>query len=221
MIKLNFRDDLNRPLNILCLGAHSDDIEVGCGGTLRKLALEYPAIQFTWVVFSAQEQRKAEALASARDILKEHMHSRVIIQSFRDGFFPYFGVEIKEFFEQLKQEETPDIIFTHYRQDLHQDHRLISELSWNTFRDHLILEYEIPKYDGDLGAPNFYVHLDEKTCQQKVISLLENFQSQKNKHWFAGDTFFALLRIRGIESRSPSCYAEAFYCRKVILQTCL
>lgn len=217
MIKFNLQEDVNRPLNILCLGAHSDDIEVGCGGALRKLAHDYPAARFTWVVFSGQERRRAEAFYSAREILQDHPDSRVMIQSFRDGFFPYLGVEIKEYFEQLKQEETPDIIFTHYRQDLHQDHRTISELTWNTFRDHLIFEYEIPKYDGDLGSPNVYVHLDETTCRQKVSSIVNHFQSQSNRHWFAEETFYALLRLRGIESRSPSGYAEGFYCRKGIL----
>lgn len=217
MIKLDFQFDLNRPIKILCLGAHSDDIEVGCGGTLRKLACEYPAARYTWVVFSAQDQRRSEALDSAKEILQEHERSRVDVQAFRDGFFPYHGAEIKEYFERLKQEETPDIIFTHYRQDLHQDHRMISELTWNTFRDHLILEYEIPKYDGDMGSPNFYVQLDEATCRDKVVSLLKHFRSQGDRHWFAEDTFFALLRLRGVESRSPSCFAEAFYCRKVVV----
>ena len=217
MIKLDFQNNLKQPLKVLCLGAHSDDIEVGCGGTIRKFALERPAARFTWVVFSAQEQRRAEALASAQEILQKHKDSRVILKQFRDGFFPYLGTEIKEYFEQLKQEEAPDLIFTHYRHDLHQDHRLISELTWNTFRDQLILEYEIPKYDGDFGAPNFYVHLDETICRHKVYSLLEQFQSQRNRDWFSEDTFFALLRLRGMEARAPSCYAEAFYCRKAIL----
>lgn len=148
--------------------------------------------------------------------MKGAKEKNVVIKDFKDGFFPYQGVEIKEYFEQLK-EMSPDIILTHYRQDLHQDHRLISDLTWNTFRNHLILEYEIPKYDGDLGSPNLFVHLDERTCQQKITYLLNYFQTQTNKHWFTSETFLAILRLRGIESKAPNNYAEAFYCRKMVL----
>src|SRR5262249_19828689 len=146
--------------HILCLGAHCDDIEIGCGGTILRLAREYDNLVFTWVVFSSNRERAQEALESANLFLQHTKEQTVSINSFRDGFFPYIGAEIKACFEQLKQEVAPDLIFTHYRHDLHQDHRLISDLTWNTFRGHLILEYEIPKYDGDLGAPNFFVHLD-------------------------------------------------------------
>ncbi|MEI2579606.1 PIG-L deacetylase family protein [Scytonema sp. PRP1] len=126
------------------------------------------------------------------------------------------GIEIKEFFEQLKQDYNPDLIFTHSRHDLHQDHRLIYDFTWNTFRNHLILEYEIPKYDGDLGNPNFFVHLDEETCQDKIKNIIDSFPSQKGKQWFTQETFLSILRLRGIESNAPNKYAEAFYCRKVV-----
>jgi LmbE family N-acetylglucosaminyl deacetylase len=141
---------------------------------------------------------------------------RVVIKGFRDGFFPYIGAEIKEYFEDLKKETNPDIIFTHYRQDLHQDHRLLSDLTWNTFRNHFILEYEVPKYDGDIGSPNLYVHLDDATCRMKIQHLFDHFKTQTTRHWFTEDTFLGLLRLRGIESVSPDKYAEAFYCRKLV-----
>lgn len=215
MLGLTFNTEPNSTLRILCLGAHSDDIEIGCGGAILKLISKYPNLSFHWVVFSAGQQRAEEARASAEVFLKGAKEKNVVIKDFKDGFFPYQGVEIKEYFEQLK-EMSPDIILTHYRQDLHQDHRLICDLTWNTFRNHLILEYEIPKYDGDIGRPNFFVHLDESTCQSKIQHILEHFRTQENKHWFTGETFFALLRLRGIESKAPLGYAEAFYARKLI-----
>lgn len=148
--------------------------------------------------------------------LKGIRRKQVEIHQFRNSFFPYQGVEIKEHFEKLKLEISPDLIFTHYRNDLHQDHRLISELTWNTFRDHLILEYEIPKYDGDMGSPNFFVDLGEEICTTKIKYIINIFKSQKDKRWFTKDTFFSLLRIRGIESNASGKYAEGFYCRKLI-----
>jgi LmbE family N-acetylglucosaminyl deacetylase len=200
---------------VLCLGAHSDDIEIGCGGTILKLIEVFPEIQFHWVVFGAIGSRQAEAIASAHTFLKGAAHKTVEVKGFRDGFFPYIGAEIKDAFEQLKQQVVPDLILTHYRQDLHQDHQLIANLTWNTFRQHLILEYEIPKYDGDLGSPNMFVHLDESLQQRKITYLMEHFATQANKHWFTEETFRSLLRLRGIESNHQ--YAEAFYCRKFIL----
>ena len=143
--------------------------------------------------------------------------TRVIVRDFRDGFFPYDGGEIKEFFEELQAEYSPDVVFTHQRKDLHQDHRLVCDLTWNTFRDHLILEYEVPKYDGDMGAPNLFVPLDDDVCRQKVDHLLEHFESQRAKRWFKEDLFSGLLRLRGMECQSPTSYAEAFYCRKAVL----
>ncbi len=216
MLGLTFNIKPDSTFRILCLGAHSDDIEIGCGGAILKLSREYPNLSFHWVVFSAGPQRAAEARASAEVFLEGVKEKNIVIKDFKDGFFPYQGAEIKPYFEQLK-EVSPDLILTHYRQDLHQDHRLISDLTWNTFRNHLILEYEIPKYDGDLGSPNVFVHLDEPTCQQKITNLLNYFQTQTNKHWFTAETFLAILRLRGIESKAPHNYAEAFYGRKIVL----
>jgi LmbE family N-acetylglucosaminyl deacetylase len=204
-------------LRILCLGAHSDDVEIGCGGTILRLIEDIPNLQVSWIVLGASGDRAVEARQSSEAFLTKVKQKDIIIRDFRDGFFPYRGEAIKEFFEQLKREITPDLIFTHYRDDLHQDHRLTSELTWNTFRDHLILEYEIPKYDGDLGTPNFYIPLDGEVCTRKIDLILSNFRTQVNRHWFTSDTFLSLLRLRGIEARSPGNYAEAFYCRKLVL----
>lgn len=202
---------------VLCLGAHSDDIEIGCGGTILQWTEQYPALQFYWVVFSADVERTQEGMASANAFLQQAAQKRVIVKNFRDGFFPYEGAALKAWFEQCKQEISPDIIFTHYRDDRHQDHRVISELTWNTFRNHLILEYEIPKYDGDLGAPNCFVPLTAAIWTKKLEYLLKFFQTQTNKHWFSTDTFQALMRLRGMESRANDFYAEAFYVRKLII----
>jgi len=216
MLKLNFNDTNHSIYKVLCLGSHCDDIEIGCGGTILRLIENYPNIEFYWVIFSSNSQREPEAYQSANSFLKKAKAKTILIKKFRDGFFPFIGIEIKEFFEQLKQDFNPDIVFTHYRHDLHQDHRLISELTWNSFRNHLILEYEIPKYDGDLGSPNFFVHLDEGICQNKTNYILDSFQSQKEKHWFTEETFLSILRLRGIESNAPGKYAEGFYCRKIV-----
>ncbi|MBV6451635.1 MAG: PIG-L domain-containing protein [Anaerolineae bacterium] len=216
MFDFRFNHERDREIEVLCLGAHSDDIEIGCGGTISRLIKKFPGLAVHWVVFSSKGIRGDEALESANVFLKDIKNKKILIEKFRDGFFPYMGDKVKEYFEQLKNDVNPDIIFTHYRQDFHQDHRLIADLTWNTFRDHLILEYEIPKYDGDLGAPNFFVHLDEQTSRAKADHLVLHFGTQTNKHWFTRETFLALLRLRGVESRSPEGYAEAFYCRKVI-----
>lgn len=205
------------PYQILCIGAHSDDIEIGCSGTLLKLIDLYPDLHIHWVVVGASGEREREASNSAFDVLECVSHKKIIIRGFRDGFFPYNGAEIKECFEELKFDISPDLILTHYREDRHQDHRLISDLTWNTFREHLIWEYEIPKYDGDLGSPNLFVHLSEEICRKKVANLFAHFESQTNKGWFTEDTFFSMLRIRGLESNSPSKYAEGFYCRKMVV----
>jgi len=205
-------------LRILCLGAHSDDIEIGCGGTILRL-LASRRVLCRWVVFSSSESavRQREAHRSAVRLLARAASAEITIRNFRDGFFPFIGAEIKEFFEVVAREGTPDLIFTHHRYDRHQDHRLISDLTWNTFRRHLILEYEVPKYDGDLGIPNCFVSLDRTVSRQKVRHLLSSFGSQRDKRWFTGETFFGLMRLRGIECASPSGYAEAFYGRKLIL----
>jgi LmbE family N-acetylglucosaminyl deacetylase len=209
---------IGRGLRILCVGAHSDDIEIGCGGTMLRLLAELGDAEVHWVVLGSSGERDAEAIASAGRFLEGARRKDIVIEHFKNSFFPYIGEEIKAFFEKLKMSITPDIVFTHYRGDLHQDHRLVSELTWNTFRSQLILEYEILKYDGDLGTPNVFVHLDEATCQRKIGVIMECFRSQQDKDWFTPDAFFSLLRIRGVESKAPERYAEAFYCRKVVLR---
>jgi LmbE family N-acetylglucosaminyl deacetylase len=203
--------------HILVLGSHSDDIEIGCGATLLALTRAHPELQVTWVVFGAQGVREDEAWASGEAFLEAAERSEVIVHGFRDGFFPYLGGEIKDVFEDLKARVSPDIIFTHTRHDLHQDHRLVCELTWNTWRDHLILEYEIPKFDGDLGAPNVFVPIAHEVATQKVALLTESFESQRDKHWFDEELFLGLMRIRGMEAVSPTGYAEAFTCRKLSL----
>jgi len=207
--------DLSSPLNVLCLGAHSDDIEIGCGGTLLRLAQQYPNCMFHWVVFSANGVRSEEARHAAALFAGQRLHGPSL-KSFQDGFMPFHGAEVKVAFEELKS-SSPDLIFTHNRDDAHQDHRLLCDLTWNTFRNHLILEYEIPKYDGDMGRPSVYFPLEEELCRKKVQFLMEAFPSQQSKHWFRSDTFFSLLRLRGMECNSPSGYAEAFYSRKLVL----
>jgi len=218
MQELILRNKPDSSLKVLCLGAHSDDIEIGCGGTILTLLEKCPAVSVHWIVFSSDEQRADEARNSAEMFLKSAQSTHVLIKNFRDSFFPYTGGVIKEYFEQIKQEFSPDIIFTHYRNDLHQDHRLISELTWNTFRNHMVLEYEVPKYDGDLGNPNCFVHLEERICKEKIRFILNHFKSQHTRLWFDHQTFISLLRLRGMECNAPSKYAEAFYCRKVVLE---
>ena len=215
---IDLRLSKREPLRLLCLGAHCDDIEIGCGGTILKLAATGRRLEVHWVVFSSDERRGQEALKSADAFLENVPTRNVIVHALRDGFFPYVGAELKERFEQLKTEFSPDLVLTHYRHDLHQDHRLVSELTWNTFRNHLILEYEIPKYDGDFGAPNFFVPLDESICLRKIDAILDAYQSQTEKHWFSRDLFSAILRLRGMEANACSGYAEGFYCRKAVLR---
>jgi LmbE family N-acetylglucosaminyl deacetylase len=205
------------PLRLLCVGAHADDIEIGCGGLILSLLGRFTPIHVDWIVLSASPARKREATRSARLFLKNAASTRVQVRQFRDGFFPYDGARIKRLFEQLKKASSPDLVLTHYRDDRHQDHRVVSELTWNTFRDHWVLEYEIPKFDGDLGAPNFFVPVAKSTCAAKVRHLESAFGSQRDKHWFSSETFMALMRLRGMECRANTGYAEAFYARKVVL----
>ncbi len=208
---------LKRPLRVLCLGAHSDDIEIGCGGTILRLMAEMPSVDVQWVVLSARGARKQEALASAKRFLRAAGRKRIVVKQFKESFFPYVGEKIKAFFEQLKGEFEPDLILTHYRHDLHQDHRVVSDFTWNTFRDHLIWEYEIPKYDGDMGVPNVFSPLSREVCTEKIGLLMEGFGSQRSRRWFTDDTFWALLRLRGVEAGSSGRFAEAFYVRKLVL----
>jgi LmbE family N-acetylglucosaminyl deacetylase len=214
MIPLNLSK--REPLRLLCLGAHCDDIEIGCGGTILKLANGGRKVEIQWVVFSSDEQRRQEALKSAEAFLCDIPARKLTIHRLRDGFFPSVGANLKELFEELKSDYSPDLILTHYRNDLHQDHRWVSELTWNTFRNHLILEYEIPKYDGDFGSPNVFVPLDETTCRRKIDAILDAYQSQREKHWFSRDLFSALLRLRGMEAEACSGYDAGFYCRKAV-----
>jgi len=216
MIQMNLSGG-GQALSILCLGAHSDDIEIGCGGTLLRLAQQYPGSVFHWVVFSATGARHDEAERAARLFVDSASLTRPRLQAFPDGFMPFVGAEVKKVFEELKREVLPQLIFTHNRLDAHQDHRLLAELTWNTFRDHLILEYEIPKYDGDLGKPSVFVPLSAELYEKKVDYIMEAFPSQHGKRWFQRETFLSLMRLRGMECNAPSGYAEAFYCRKLVL----
>lgn len=207
----------NGALQVLCLGAHADDIEIGCGGTLLALLANRP-VGCHWVVFSGGGgPREREARLGARRFLRGVHDSRVVVHGFRDGFFPAAYTEIKECFETLKAELSPDVIFTHHRADRHQDHRVVSDLTWNTFRNHLVLEYEVPKYDGDLGRPNLYVPLSRAASRAKVRHLLAVFATQRAKRWFTADTFDGLLRLRGIEAGAPEGYAEGFHAHKTLL----
>ncbi len=217
MMSLNLPSTSKDPFVVLCLGAHSDDIEIGCGGTLLHLQQAVPGLKFHWVVFSALGVRGQEA-AKAAELFASDCDKKLLLKNYPDGFLPYHGTEVKDFFEEMKGQVNPDLIFTHWQGDAHQDHRLVSELTWNTFRNHLILEYEVPKYDGDMGRPNVFVPLEAPLPDRKVSHLLEAFASQRAKPWFDAELFKGLMRIRGMESNSPSGYAEAFHCRKLVLQ---
>jgi LmbE family N-acetylglucosaminyl deacetylase len=214
---LNLTFNTTRPLHLLCLGAHCDDIEIGAGGTILRLIAERRVARVDWVVFSSDDTRAAEARAAADFFLAGVEQPNVQLHTFRDGFLPYVGADVKAAFEAIKKHADPDLILTHHKDDLHQDHRLLAELTWNTFRNHLILEYEIPKYDGNPFSPNTYVPIDEATCRRKVEGLTTSFGSQAAKPWFTPDTFMATLRLRGVECASPTRFAESFVCRKLIL----
>ena len=204
------------PLRILCVGAHSDDIEIGCGGTLSQLARRRPRPEFRWVVWSAAGSRAREAERGAQKFLGSAAKGAVQLHEFRDGYFPSHLHAIKDAFERLAREFRPDVVFTHTRDDRHQDHRVVSDLTWNTFRNQLILEYEIPKWDGDLGQPNLFVPLSGSAARRKSKALLNVFGTQRGRDWFSEETFLGLLRLRGIECRAVGGYAEAFHARKVL-----
>jgi LmbE family N-acetylglucosaminyl deacetylase len=204
------------PLKVLALGAHADDIEIGCAGTILRLIASGAVASVCWVVLSGRDARAEEARVSAEALLADAPDKQILQPGFRDGFFPYDGATIKDFFEDLKTFE-PDLILTHQRNDLHQDHRLTCQLSLNTFRNHLILEYEVPKYDGDMGAPNLFVPIDDEICRRKIEHLMTHFDTQLSRRWFTEDLFSGLLRLRGMECNSPSNFAEAFYSRKTVL----
>jgi LmbE family N-acetylglucosaminyl deacetylase len=217
MRTLSLAYDAASPLQILCLGAHSDDIEIGCGGAIIRLSQQYPGCVFHWVVFSASGLRANEAERAATLFAGAAAVRGPLLKTFQDGFMPFAGAEVKAVFEQLKKAISPDLIFSHHRQDAHQDHRLLAELTWNTFRDHLILEYEIPKYDGDMGQPSVFLPLPAEVCEMKVRFIMDAFQSQRSKRWFQPETFLSLMRLRGMECNASSGYAEAFFCRKLVL----
>jgi len=205
------------PLRVLCLGAHCDDLEIGCGGTILRLLAERPGSIVRWEVFASDEKRASEARSSAADFLAAAGPAQVEIHSFRESYFPFVGAQIKDRFEQIKAEVEPDLIFTNRTEDLHQDHRIIGELTWNTFRDHLIAEYEIPKYEGDLGQPNVFAPLSRAIVQRKIELVLRHFRSQAGRRWFRAETFESLMRLRGIECNAGEGYAEALYVRKLLL----
>jgi LmbE family N-acetylglucosaminyl deacetylase len=216
MLHLGLDRSPGKPLTILCLGAHSDDIEIGCGGTILRLVREHPGSIVHWVVFSAVAVREEEARRAAPLFAGASLKT-LLIKDWRDGFMPFVGSDVKQTFESELKTLSPDLIFTHKRIDAHQDHRLIADLTWNTFRDHLILEYEIPKYDGDLGQPNVYVPLEDELYKRKVQLITDVFASQRTKHWFKPELFLSLMRVRGMECNAQSGYAEAFCGHKIVL----
>jgi LmbE family N-acetylglucosaminyl deacetylase len=213
-LKLAARGD---KLSVLCVGAHSDDIEIGAGATLLQWKADGIRIDMLWCVLSAVGPREAEARSSAEDFLQGVERAHIEIHHFRDGFFPAQSAEIKTWFEELKGRFQPDVILTHNGIDAHQDHRLTNDLTWNTFRDHLILEYEIPKWDGDIGRPNFYVPVSKAAITRKAELLERHFGTQRSKHWFDQEVFLGLARLRGMECRAPERYAEAFFARKLVV----
>jgi LmbE family N-acetylglucosaminyl deacetylase len=212
---LRLATDANEPLKVLFLGAHSDDIEIGCGGIVLELLRNRPDTDLRWVVFSGGDARAEEARRAASLFIGKRADTAVDLHRFRDGFFPVELAAIKEEFEKIARAFTPDVVFTHRREDRHQDHRTVSDLTWNTFRRAMILEYEIPKWDGDLSAPNFFFPLSSEAAEQKVRFLMDAFATQRSKDWFDEQTFRGLARLRGVECRAPSGYAEAFYARKL------
>ena len=205
-------------LQILCIGAHCDDIEIGCGGTLLSLLERYRGAQVAWVVMGSTAVRARELRASARRFLRRAGNAEVLVHQFRDGFFPAQYAAVKEAFESLKRLPDPDLIFSHHRADLHQDHRVIAELTWNTFRSHLVMEYEIPKYEGDLTTPSAYVALTRAQVERKISILCSCYRTQRAKRWFDEETFRGLMRVRGVESGGESGWAEGFHLSKFLLE---
>lgn len=214
MLPLSFaRTD---PLSVLCLGAHCDDIEIGCAGTIMTLQNRFPSAKFRWVVFSGEDGRSLESRNAAEAIHGAAGNATIEVLELRGSYFPWAGAEIKDHFERIKAELNPDLVLTHFLQDRHQDHRAIAEATWQTFRNHLVLEYEIPKYEGDLGHPNVLVPIQPEIAKRKVDILMSCFPSQRHRTWFTPDLFLAHMRLRGVECHSPSGYAEAFHARKIV-----
>ena len=216
MLPLSLAGRPGKPLSLLCLGAHADDLEIGCAGTVL-LLLSQARVQVHWVVLSADDRREREARRSAARLLRGAAARTVRIERFRDGYFPAHRAAVKDAFEDLKRTIAPDLILTHAREDAHQDHRIVAELTWNTFRDHTILEYEVPKYDGDLGRPNVFVPLPRAIRRRKLDHLKTAFPSQRQRQWYSTATFDGLMRLRGVECAAPDGYAEAFHGRKLVL----
>jgi LmbE family N-acetylglucosaminyl deacetylase len=216
MRALNFARP-NEKLSVLCIGAHSDDIEIGAGGTILSWIASGVRVEVVWCVCGANGARRAEAEASAAAFLEGAAASKIELADFEDGFFPYQGAEIKAWLKGLSTAVAPDVILTHHRSDAHQDHREVCQLTWNLFRDHLVLEYEIPKWDGDLNQPNVYVPLSAAVLERKLELLQLQFATQRSKDWFDAETFAGLARLRGMECRAPERYAEAFVLRKATI----
>lgn len=213
---LRFLPDLPADGTILSLGAHCDDIEIGCGGLLMTLHERHPGLKFIWVLFSGDEVREREARAAANALMGS-ANLKVIVHKFRGSYFPYCGADIKDAFEEMRSWVAPDLIMTHYLADRHQDHRVISDLTWNTFRSHAVLEYEIPKYDADLAQPGVFCPLSEPIVEKKIDTLLACYHSQRSHQWFDADLFRGHMRLRGIECNSPTRFAEAFHARKLVI----
>jgi len=206
-----------RALRVLCVGAHCDDIEIGCGASLLRLQAHDRKVTVDWVVLCGSADRRKETLSALNMFLEPRNRGECLHGGFPDGRLPAVYSSVKDYFESLKERARPDVIFCHEREDRHQDHRIVNEMVWSTFRDHLVLEYEIPKWDGGLGQPNLYIPVDERQVLAKADALLEAYPSQAGKDWFKRDVFVALMRMRGLECRSPSGYAEAFHARKIRL----
>jgi len=217
MLGLKLEPSSGSRLRILCIGAHCDDIEIGCGGALRVLQRRDRAVRLDYVVLSGTVERRREAQAAMERLVQPASRGRLVCGDFQDGAFPSAYGQVKAFFEAVKQEVVPDVIFCHERDDRHQDHRIVNEMVWNTFRDQLVLEYEVPKWDGGLSQPNVFVPLANEDAEAKIDALLNCYRSQVGRDWFTQDTFMALLRLRGLECRAPSGYAEAFHGRKLRL----
>lgn len=218
MLPIRLGPGPHAPLTILCIGAHCDDIEIGCGATMLRLLAEHPGSSVYWVVLASNPRRGDEARSAAAAFLEGAGSSTVEVKTFRESYFPYVGAEIKDYFETLRKTiADPHLIFTHYHLDRHQDHRVVCELTWNTFRDHLIAEYEIPKYEGDLDRPNTYVPVTRAHADRKVELLMKHFPSQATRHWFKAETFDALMTVRGNEAVAAEGRAEAFHIRKLVL----
>lgn len=205
----------DRPPRVLCIGAHSDDIEIGCAGTMLEWAARSPGIEVTWVVMSAAGARAAEARRSVRALLPK-AKLEIVLGDFADGLLPADFVRAKQFLASVRERCVPDVVFTHRLEDRHQDHRLIAEMTWQVWRDQLILEYEIPKYEGDLSTPNLYVPLSAKLAHKKTRLLMQHFGTQRSKGWFNEEVFRALMTLRGIECRAESGFAEGFHMRKAV-----